>query len=225
MLLASLPTAGGASALSVRQSPEVQGARRLPAVAGAGVSASDAEGLQMLLALLPVRYASAPPTHETQSAAIVRMLARGARRRVAESRSTLAAHDPAGTARALRTLVSLEVLLGPTTQRFQPWPLTLEVNALSAQAQRQLTAILPAPGRIERSYGGIETALERAQASARGGDRGAASFDLLSAYVIYASGPGQRLLIQDPQLDGEITRELLLGGGDAAGGAARHWWN
>ncbi len=202
--------------MSVRRSPEAPGSHRLPAAA-AGVSASDAQGLHMLLALLPVRYASAPPTHETESAAVVRTLARGAQRRVAELRSTLAARDPAGTARALRTLVSLEALLGPTTQRFQPWPLTLEVNALSAQAQRQLAAILPAPGRIERSYAGIDAALERAQAAARGGDRGAASFDLLSAYVIYASGPGQRLLIEDPQLDGEITRELLLGDGAAGG--------
>jgi high-affinity iron transporter len=191
-----------------------------PAASAAGVSTSDAQGLHMLLALLPVRYASAPPTHETQSAAVVRMLARGAERRVAELRSTLAARDPAGTARALRTLISLEALLGPTTQRFQPWPLTLEVNALSAQAQRQLAAILPASGRIEqRSYSGIDAALEQAQAAAREGDRGTASFDLLNAYAIYASGPGQRLLIQDPQLDGEITRELLLGGGGAAGGS------
>ncbi len=191
-----------------------------PAASAAGVSTSDAQGLHMLLALLPVRYASAPPTHETQSAAVVRMLARGAERRVAELRSTLAARDPAGTARALRTLISLEALLGPTTQRFQPWPLTLEVNALSAQAQRQLAAILPASGRIkQRSYSGIDAALEQAQAAAREGDRGTASFDLLNAYVIYASGPGQRLLIQDPQLDGEITRELLLGGGGTAGGS------
>ncbi len=189
------------------------------AAAGAGVSTSDAQGLHMLLALLPVRYASAQPTHETQSATVVRMLARAAQRRVGELRSTLAARDPAGTARALRTLIGLEALLEPTTQRFQPWPLTLEVNALSAQAQRQLAAILPAPGRTERSYAGIDAALEQAQAAARAGDRGTASFDLLSAYVIYASGPGQRLLIQDPQLDGEITRELLLGGGGAAGGS------
>jgi high-affinity iron transporter len=188
------------------------------AAAGAGVGSSDAQGLHMLLALLPVRYASAQPTHETQSAAVVRMLARGAERRMAELRSTLAARDPTGAARALRTLVNLEALLGPTTQRFQPWPLTLEVNALSEQAQRQLAAIMPAPGRIERSYPGIDAALEQTQAAAREGDRGTASFDLLSAYVIYASGPGQRLLIQDPQLDGEITRELLPGGGSAAGG-------
>src|SRR5580698_5888106 len=40
------------------------------AAAGAGVSTSDAQGLHMLLALLPVRYASAQPTHETQSATV-----------------------------------------------------------------------------------------------------------------------------------------------------------
>jgi high-affinity iron transporter len=218
-LLASLPMAGGAGALSVHRSPDPQSSRGLPAAAGAGVSASDVQGLRMLLALLPVRYASAQPTHETQSAAVVRMLARGAQRRVAELRSTLAARDPTGAARALRTLVSLEELLGPTTQRFQPWPLTLEVNALSAQAQRQLAAILPTPGRIERSYPGIDAALEQSQAAALRGDRGGASFDLLRAYVLYASGPGQRLLVQNPQLDGEITRELLLGGADGGGGS------
>ncbi|HEV3323115.1 MAG TPA: FTR1 family protein [Solirubrobacteraceae bacterium] len=223
-LLAALTVAGGARALggrqasvasSGRQASEAVGSRRPPEEAGTGVSASDLQTLHLLLALLPVRYASAQPTHETQSAAVVRLLARGAERRVAELRPQLAARYPAATARALRTLVSLQALLAPTTQRFDPWPLTLEVDALSAQAQRQLAAILPAPGRIERSYPGIDAALEEAQAAALGGDRGAASFDLLRAYVIYASGPGQRLLIQDPQLDGEIARELLLGGGSA----------
>jgi high-affinity iron transporter len=173
--------------------------------------------MHLLLGLVAARYASAQPMHDTHAAALVRQLAQDARRRALELGTGLAAGNPAAARQATRTLSQLEALLRPTTLRFEPWPLTLEVNALSARAQHQLEEIRPALGMPKRAYGAIESALAGAQADASAGRAQEAGFALVSAYALYASGPGQRLQGENPQLDEEITHELLGGGGSLAG--------
>jgi high-affinity iron transporter len=181
------------------------------AQAGAGIAPSEAQALNLLLTVLPARYASADAAHEPTLAAVSRAIARGIQQRVRLSAPALRADDPPRAARALGAVDRLAKLLQATTVRYQPWPLTLQVSALSALAQRELGAMLRPPRAPVRSYGEITAALEQAM-TAKGS---AASFAALRAYALYAAGPGQRLATQDPALDAKITRKLLLGSASA----------
>jgi high-affinity iron transporter len=203
VLLLALPATAGARASSAQ--------RVAPAL-----GAAEGQALHRLLAVLPARYASAQPTHDLRLAALTRVLARGVQRRTLELRTQLATRDPARTAQAVQALARLETLLGSTTQRFQPWPLALEVSALSTRAQRQLDAILPLSKASTHVDVAIGAAFQRAEVAARVGRESDASFALLGAYALYASGPGQRLQIEDPSLDAQITRELLPGDAGSA---------
>jgi high-affinity iron transporter len=205
-LLVSLPAARSASALGL-QSPK--------AVAGSAL-ADDAQGLHLLLSVLGARYVSAQPAHSTEQAAVVRLLAGGVDRRVLELQGQRRDRDSVATAHIAQTLARLQTLLEPTKQRFQPWPLSLEVSALVARAQRRLDAILPSLARPARAYDAIESALEQAQGEALAGHEPQARFALLRAYALYASGPGNRLRTRDPSLDAKIARELLLDGPTSA---------
>jgi high-affinity iron transporter len=181
----------------------------------AAIAASDAAGLHAVLAALPDEYASAVPTHDATIAAVSRALAGGARTRVLALRAPLDARDAAASASVVRTLDRLVALLAPTRVRLQPWPLTLEVSALSERAQRTLAGLAPPPPRRSRSYAAIEAALERAERDALGGHPQRASFALLHGYALYAAGPGPRLRSSDPSLEQQITGEALLGGARA----------
>jgi high-affinity iron transporter len=183
--------------------------------ASASVTAAEAQGLDLLLTVLPVRYASADPTHEPTLAAVSRLLARGIQSRVLESEEPLRVRDPRRTARAVGALDQLTTLLAATTVRYQPWPLTLQVNALSALAQRELGAMLDPPTPPARPYREISTALDQLTRAAAAGHSREAGFAALRAYALYAAGPGQRLAAQDPQLDTRITSKLLLGSAGA----------
>ena len=199
--LASLPAACEAHASDVPQS--------------AGTTSSgmahEGQGLSLLLGALPVRYAAAQPGHDTELAAVVRALAAGVDRRVLELQGGLSAGEQGSLTRVTGELARLRAMLGPTNERFQPWPLSFEVGALSARIQRQLGVILPAPKMPTRGYEQIEVVLGEAQSDAARGREREAHFALLRAWALYASGPGARLQMADPSLDGEITGDLVFG--------------
>jgi high-affinity iron transporter len=163
----------------------------------------------MLLGALPAMYARADAVHDTSLAAPIRMIARGVRDRVRASRVGLGAQAPAETARAVSSLNHLVILLRPTARRFEPWPLTLDVNALSARARRALRAILRPPAPAAQTYGELGAALDQVSAQARAG--GDAQFAVLRTYALYVADAGRRLQAVDPALDAQITRGLLLG--------------
>src|ERR1700691_3493845 len=108
------------------------------AMTSPAIAPAEAQGLDLLLTALPLRYASADPTHEPTLAAVSRVLAHGIQSRVLESQALLCARDPARTARVLGALHQLTTLLEETTVRYQPWPLSLQIDALSEQAQHEL---------------------------------------------------------------------------------------
>jgi high-affinity iron transporter len=199
--LASLPAAYEAHASDVHQSAETT---------SSGM-AHEGQGLSLLLGALPVRYAAAQPGHDTELAAVVRALAAGVDRRVLELQRGLSSGEQSSLTRVTGELARLRAMLGPTDERFQPWPLSFEVSALSARIQRQLGAILPASKTPIRGYKEIESVLGEAQSDAATGHEREARFALLRAWALYASGPGARLQIADPTLDSEITGDLVFG--------------
>src|SRR5262245_29164003 len=64
------------------------------------ITPTEAQTLDMLLALLPSRYESAHPLHDTRLAAPVRLLARAMEERVLQGRGALATSRSAAGARA-----------------------------------------------------------------------------------------------------------------------------
>jgi high-affinity iron transporter len=214
VLLAARPVAASASA-----------AERAPAAAlTAPITPTEAQTLDMLLALLPSRYESARPAHDTALAIPVRLLADDVLERVIEARAASGGRESSAqrvaSARALATLSSLSVALRATELRFQPWPLGFEVSALARQARRDLTAALHTPSWPARPYDRLEPAFERLLAGLGRSHgpvvaRSVAGRDLLRVYALYASGPGKRLFAEDPTLDAQITGELIGGGGTA----------
>jgi len=208
-LLTLPPSIAGAAA------PSDHGAGEPAPVSTAGITPLEAQGLSQLLELMPVRYQSADPTHEPMLAAETRLLAHGIQSRVLESQALLRARDPRRTARAIGALDQLTTVLRETTVRYQPWPLTLQVNALSALARRELDAILHPPKRPARPYRAISAALDQSSSAAAAGHSRQASFAALRAYALYATGPGLRLAAGDPSLDAKITRTMLLGSSGA----------
>ena len=185
--------------------------------AAAQITPTEVQTLDMLLALLPSRYESAHPAHDTTMAAPVRLLAQDVEDRVLEARGTPDASRPVASARALVALRALTKALGATKQRFQPWPLGFEVSALARRARSELASALHPPAWPAQPYERIDPALARLLTSARlaAGSRAAeatADRDLLRVYALYAAGPGKRLFVEDPALDAQITRELIGGG-------------
>ncbi len=173
--------------------------------------AHEGQGLSLLLGALPVRYAAAQPGHDTELAAVVRALAAEVDKRVLELQRGLSAGERSSLTHVTGELARLRAMLRPTDERFQPWPLSFEVSALSARIQNQLGAILPAPKAPTRGYKEIESVLGEAQSDAATGHEREARFALLRAWALYASGPGARLQIADPTLDSEITGDLVFG--------------
>ncbi len=207
VLLALLSAAS--SALATERAPRP--------TAPAQITPTEAQTLDMLLALLPSRYESAHPAHDTTLAAPVRLLAQDVGERALEARGTLGAGKPAASARAQVALGALTKALGATEQRFQPWPLGFEVSALARRARGELARALHPPAWPARPYERIDPALARLLTNARlaPGSRAAeamADRDLLRVYALYAAGPGKRLFVEDPALDAQITSELLGGG-------------
>ncbi len=181
--------------------------------AGGGSAAQEgAHALGLLVGLIPVRYASAQPTHDVALAAGVRQLLATIRRRLGPLNAALGVRYGAID----RELAHLQAMLGVTTQRFEPWPLALELEAIAGSVQHQLlggsTPMHEAPA---VGYTRIEAALTRALKRVHVGATQAAGFALLSAYSLYANGPGQRLAGVDPQLDDKLERELLSPGSTA----------
>lgn len=175
------------------------------------ITPTAAQGLDLLLAVLPLRYANADPTHELAPAAVVRALAQGVRREVLASGGFLRARNPTRATRAIEALDRLTTELQATTTRFQPWPLTLEVSAWSARARAELDAILRPPRPPALPYPAIATALEQVASAASAGQSQEARFAALRAFALYAAGPGERLETQDPSLDAKVLSTLLLG--------------
>lgn len=173
------------------------------------IAPAEAQTLDMLLGALPGRYARADSLHDTSLAAPIRLIARSVRDRVRASDAGLSTQAPAQTARAMRSLDRLVSVLRATDHRFQPWPLTLEVSALSARAQRELKAVLHPPAAPAHPYDQLDSALDRvAERSHSAAD---ARFAVLHAYALYAAGAGARLQAEDPALDARITQEMLIG--------------
>jgi high-affinity iron transporter len=208
VLLALQPSSSSAIAAGHAQTP----------TAPAQITRIEAQTLDMLLAALPARYESAHPAHDTTLAAPVRQLAQDVRERVLEARGTLDASRPDASARALAALGALTKALRATQLRFQPWPLGFEVSALAARARRELASVLRPPAWPAGIYERIDPALSRLSSSARrqrSAPTSAAATsqrELLRVYALYASGPGKRLFSEDPSLDAQITRELIIGG-------------
>jgi high-affinity iron transporter len=222
--LACIGMLGLIGLLAVRPAPaSASAAERAAAVAStAAITPTEAQTLDMLLALLPSRYESARPAHDTALAAPVRLIARDVRARVIEAHVASGGRESSGEraarARAISALSSLSSALRATELRFQPWPLGFEVSALARQARRNLTAALHPPSWPARPYDRLEPAFEYLLADAKrrhgaGPARGAAERYLLRVYALYASGPGKRLFAEDPALDAQITGELIGGGG------------
>lgn len=207
VLLALRPAAS--SALATERTPGL--------TASAQITPTEAQTLDMLLALLPSRYESAHPAHDTTLAAPVRLLAQDVRERVLEARGTLVAGKPVASTRVLAALGALTKALEATEQRFQPWPLGFEVSALARRARSELAGALHPPAWPEQPYERLDPALARLLTSAQlaAGSRAAeatADRDLLRVYALYAAGPGKRLFVEDPALDAQITSELIGGG-------------
>ncbi|HTZ85307.1 MAG TPA: FTR1 family protein [Solirubrobacteraceae bacterium] len=214
-LLLVLPgPAVAASATSAASSPAGS-----PAAASTppAITPTEAQTLDMLLALLPSRYENAHPLHDTKLAAPVRLLARAVEQRVRQASGALAASDPSAGARALAALESLTRSLRSTNERFQPWPLGFEVSDLATRARTELARALHPPAWPAELHRQIEPALARVLSNARTSQTGhlgdvPVDSDVLRAYALYAAGPGKRLLAEDPALDAQITSGLLLGG-------------
>ncbi len=207
LLLALRP--GAADAHATERAPTLS--------APARVTPTEAQTLDMLLALLPSRYESAHPAHDTTLAAPVRLLAQDVQERVLEARGTLDASKPAASARPLAALAALTKALLATEQRLQPWPLGFEVNALARRARSELARALHPPAWPAQPYERLDPALARLLASTRRVPVGhlavvAVGRDLLRVYALYAAGPGKRLFVEDPALDAQITSELIGGG-------------
>jgi high-affinity iron transporter len=200
-------TATSDSSASTRSAPSGSA----PSAGSAGIGAAEAQGLQLLLTALPLRYASADPTHEPVPAAVTRAIAQSVQTRVLESEALLRARDPLRTARAIDALRQLTGELQATTARYQPWPLTLEVGALADRARGELDAILHPPKPPAKPYRAIAAALDQLTAAAAAGRREEAGFAALRAFALYAANPGARLELQDPSLDAKVTSGLLLG--------------
>lgn len=175
------------------------------------ITKRDAVDLSALLVALSSEYVSAVPTHDVTLAAVTRSLAGGARARVLALRAQLGLRDGVASASIVQSLDRLVGMLAPTSVRLQPWPLSLEVTALSERVRRSLASPAPASPRPSRANGEIEAALERVDREASTGHRETAGFALLHAYALYAIGPGARLRAIDPSLDQQITGETLLG--------------
>jgi high-affinity iron transporter len=204
-IVAGASAEGGGSRVTAAASSKVATA------ATTGITPAEAQGLDLLLTVLPLRYASADPTHDPTLAAVSRLIANGVQARVRESQALLHTRDPIQTARAVHSLDQLAMLLQATTVRYQPWPLTLQVSALSAQAQRALDGMLRPPKPPARPYSEITATLAQLTRATAAGERAQARFAALRAYALYAAGPGGRLQIQEPSLDAKITGRLLLG--------------
>jgi high-affinity iron transporter len=204
MLVLTLALAGSAYASS--PTAPVKPARAVT------ISSTEAQTLDMLLASLPERYASAHPIHNVAATAPLRLTVATVRARALQAGRSLR-DNPSG-ARALASLRNLTNALGATARQYQPWPLGFEVSALVTRTRRQLAAALHPPPWPRQPYERIDPTLSRAAAHAKlaGSDLRqalAAHADLLRAYALYLSGPGKRLFATDPALDMQITRTLL----------------
>jgi high-affinity iron transporter len=175
----------------------------------AGISPAEAQTLDMLLELLPGRYTSAHASHDPASAASVRLIARAVRDRVRDARSQLVAQAPDAAERATGALDRLATALAPTARRFATWPLTYEIDALSATARGELRSILATPAAPAHPFDRFDSALSRVR-DATPGSR-TQQFALLHAYALYALNAGRRLQLEDPALDAQITGDLLVG--------------
>jgi high-affinity iron transporter len=195
--------AGAPSAVAAADGPA------LGAAVSAGISPAEAQTLDMLLELLPGRYASAHVAHDPASAASVRLIARAARDRVRDARSQLVGQAPHAAEQAGRALDQLVLELAPTARRFATWPITYEIDALSATARRELRSILATPAPPAHPFDRFDSALTRVRDVATGGR--AQQFALLHAYALYALNAGRRLQLEDPALDARITSDLLVG--------------
>ncbi len=217
LLAAVLCTASAAAAQSAagaagaQGTAPTQGVAASPSPEASPLAAEGAHALGLLIGVVPARYASAQPTHDVVLAA----RARGLLATIREHLQPLELLSGARYRNAGDELARLNAMLAATTQRFEPWPLALEVDALAANAQHALYAAQPARHPQPPGYAQIEAALARAQHRAAGGAVQSASFALLDAYALYASGPGRRLAAIDPQLDAGLERELLLTTGTA----------
>lgn len=189
--------------------PQFAGAA--PAQASVAIAPAEAQALELLLRVVPLRYATADPTHELTPAAVSRTVARLARARVLRSQAWLRARDPRDTARLVGAVNQLASELQATAVRYQPWPLTLEVQATAARAAVALQRLLHPPKPPAKPYRTIEGALTALARDAAAGRTQAASFQALRAFALYAAGPGARLELQDPKLDAKLTGALLLG--------------
>jgi high-affinity iron transporter len=188
----------------------------------AAIGATEAQTLDMLLASLPERYASAHPAHDVSATAPLRSTAAAVRARALQAGRSLSA-DPSG-ARALASLGVLTHTLQATARQYQPWPLSFEVSALVARTRRQLAVALHPPPWPRQPYERIDPTLARAVAHAKLASTNqrqalAARADLLRAYALYLSGPGKRLFATDPALDAQIT-QTLAGAAQATSTAA-----
>jgi high-affinity iron transporter len=200
------PASAGSAGLTT-----IDARNRAQSPSSAGITADEAQGLDLLLTVLPLRYANADPTHNPAPAALTRVLAQGVQRQVLASAAFLRARNPIRTARAIQALDRLTAELQATTTRFQPWPLTLEVSAWSARARAELDAILHPPKPPARPYLAIATALEQVASATAAGRSQEARFATLCAFALYTAGPGERVEAQDPSLDAKVIDTLLLG--------------
>lgn len=185
------------------------GATQVPAPAPQAIQPAEAQTLDLLLAALPARYNAAHATHDTSLAATARTIARSTLDAVSGRRAELSAVDPGATSRAIAALETLSGSLRQTTERYQPWPITFEVEAQSATARRELRTVLHTAFSHEQPYSQLNRELSSLSSRPLAGR--SSLLGSLRPFALYAAGPGRRLEGLDPELDTKITAELLTG--------------
>lgn len=169
-----------------------------------------AQGVGALLNVLAREYKTADPTHAPAAAARARTMASALQHQLA-SWNAIAPSAP--LAQALGRAQEVSRSLNPTSERFQPWPLPLSINAELAQLKHDLRTAGLAAAPPPRSYDAIEAGLAEARGALATGDRTSAVTSAAESYALLAEGPGKRLAGANVGLAGLFAADFWGAGG------------
>jgi len=208
-------------------------AQPLPALAEAAagpaaVPQRQLDGTWALLGVLARDYRNADPTHEASGAARVRTMALALEAQLA---SWQGARSEPALASALAEARELRRTLSATSERLQPWPLPMSVEASIGRVRAQLRSAGLSGAARSRPYAEIDALLADAQTASAAGVGGTtagagstkleASTYASEAFALYASGPGRRLQASNTALATEADDAFWRDGIAHAGIHAR----
>src|ERR1700733_11540477 len=208
-------------------------AQPLPALAEAAagpaaVPQRQLDGTWALLGVLARDYRNADPTHEASGAARVRTMALALEAQLA---SWQGARSEPALASALAEARELRRTLSATSERLQPWPLPMSVEASIGRVRAQLRSAGLSGAARSRPYAEIDALLADAQTASAAGVGGTtagagstkleASTYAIEAFALYASGPGRRLQASNTALATEADDAFWRDGIAHAGIHAR----